>query len=68
LVVFCYAGPTAPGRSSDLFGTKGATGILKSLTGGLKGVENIYTQHAPLVAQVENRTNVLFFYVLMAVR
>lgn len=38
------------GRSSDLFGTRGAAGLLKKVTGGLKGVENIYTQHTPLLA------------------
>jgi len=40
-----YAGAGSPGRQSDLFGQKGATGILNRFTGGLKGVENIYTQH-----------------------
>merc|ERR1712146_581365 len=36
-------------RQSDLFGTKGAAGLFKSMTGGLKGVDNIYTQHVPLL-------------------
>eukprot|EP00051_Salpingoeca_urceolata_P002056 m.46588 g.46588 ORF g.46588 m.46588 type:complete len:581 (-) comp11870_c0_seq2:255-1997(-) len=45
-----YAGAGVPERSSDLFGTKGAVGFLKSVTGGLKGVDNIYTQHSPLLA------------------
>eukprot|EP00041_Stephanoeca_diplocostata_P039841 m.1637974 g.1637974 ORF g.1637974 m.1637974 type:complete len:556 (-) comp26530_c0_seq1:268-1935(-) len=45
-----YAGARSAGRSSDLFGTRGAAGLLKKVTGGLKGVENIYTQHTPLLA------------------
>ncbi len=45
-----YAGLDRPGRSSDLFGVKGATGFLKQIR-GLKGVENIYTQHVPLLFQ-----------------
>ena len=40
-----YAGAASPCRQSDLFGTKGASGFLNRVTGGLKGVENIYTQH-----------------------
>lgn len=46
-----YAGRNAPGRSTDLFATKGASGIFRHLTGGLKGVENIYTQHTPILLQ-----------------
>eukprot|EP00052_Salpingoeca_macrocollata_P011810 m.91195 g.91195 ORF g.91195 m.91195 type:complete len:558 (-) comp18207_c0_seq2:51-1724(-) len=44
-----YAGAGTQYRSSDLFGTKGAAGFLKRMAGGLKGVENIYTQHVPLL-------------------
>jgi len=44
-----YAGNSQEGRESDLFGTKGAAGLFKKMTGGLKGVENIYTQHSPLL-------------------
>ena len=29
----------------------GAKGMFKKMTGGLKGVENIYTQHTPLLQQ-----------------
>ena len=46
-----YAGADRPGRSSDLFGAKGAAGLLRHMRSGLKGVENIYTQHTPLLAQ-----------------
>jgi vacuolar protein sorting-associated protein 45 len=47
-----YAGPNSPGRTSDLFGSKGAAGLLKKMTGGLKGVENIYIQHTPMIAKI----------------
>ncbi|EGD76131.1 vacuolar protein sorting 45A [Salpingoeca rosetta] len=46
-----YAGSGAAQRQSDLFGTRGARGIFRQMTGGLKGVDNIYTQHTPLLAQ-----------------
>lgn len=49
--LLAYAGDGAHGRSSDLFGTQGAKGMFKKMTGGLKGVENIYTQHTPLLQQ-----------------
>lgn len=49
--LMAYAGPNAHGRSSDLFGTQGATRFIKKIAGGLKGVENIYTQHTPLLAR-----------------
>ncbi|EDQ93117.1 uncharacterized protein MONBRDRAFT_13583 [Monosiga brevicollis MX1] len=47
--VTAYAGLGTSERQSDLFGTKGAAGLFKSMTGGLKGVDNIYTQHVPLL-------------------
>eukprot|EP00047_Mylnosiga_fluctuans_P009905 m.13677 g.13677 ORF g.13677 m.13677 type:complete len:552 (+) comp2853_c0_seq1:1333-2988(+) len=46
-----YAGNGTQWRVSDIFGTKGASGLLKRITGQLKDVENIYTQHQPLLAQ-----------------
>eukprot|EP00049_Salpingoeca_infusionum_P016383 m.334315 g.334315 ORF g.334315 m.334315 type:complete len:233 (-) comp16070_c1_seq2:311-1009(-) len=46
-----FASSDKPERQSDLFGTKGATGLFKHLSGGLKGVDNIYTQHTPLLSQ-----------------
>eukprot|EP01147_Barroeca_monosierra_P010672 gene10672-2778_t len=45
-----YGGVSAPQRQSDLFGTRGARNIFRQMTGGLKGVDNIYTQHSPLLA------------------
>ncbi|XP_064621075.1 vacuolar protein sorting-associated protein 45-like [Lineus longissimus] len=45
-----YGGQKA--RGSDLFGTKTPIGITKKLFKGLKGVENIYTQHNPYVVEV----------------
>jgi vacuolar protein sorting-associated protein 45 len=54
-----YAGAGSKVRQSDLFGTKGASGLLKQMTGGLKGVDNIYTQHTPLLSQtLENLAKV----------
>ncbi|KAI8793205.1 vacuolar protein sorting-associated protein 45 [Biomphalaria glabrata] len=37
------------GRGSDLFGNQDAVAITKRLLKGLKGVENVYTQHKPLI-------------------
>lgn len=37
------------GRGSDLFGNQDAVAITKRLLKGLKGVENVYTQHKPLL-------------------
>ncbi|GBP81169.1 Vacuolar protein sorting-associated protein 45 [Eumeta japonica] len=42
-----YGGAHA--RQSDLFGLQDAAKITKSLFKGLNGVENIYTQHTPLL-------------------
>ncbi|XP_045503454.1 vacuolar protein sorting-associated protein 45 [Colias croceus] len=42
-----YGGAHA--RQSDLFGLQDATKITKRLFKGLSGVENIYTQHTPLL-------------------
>ncbi|XP_041972438.1 vacuolar protein sorting-associated protein 45 [Aricia agestis] len=39
----------AHARQSDLFGLQDAAKITKRLFKGLKGVENIYTQHSPLL-------------------
>lgn len=39
-------------RSSDLFGNLTAIGITKKFIKGLKGVENIYTQHQPYLMQI----------------
>lgn len=36
-------------RSSDLFSSKDAVAITKQFLKGLKGVENVYTQHQPLL-------------------
>jgi len=39
-------------RSGDLFSNKSLAAVLKkSMQRGLKGVENVYTQHSPLLAQ-----------------
>ncbi|XP_005107406.1 vacuolar protein sorting-associated protein 45 [Aplysia californica] len=42
-----YGGKKA--RGSDLFGNQDAVAITKRLLKGLKGVENVYTQHKPLL-------------------
>eukprot|EP00730_Choanoeca_flexa_P005514 TRINITY_DN11964_c0_g1_i2.p1 TRINITY_DN11964_c0_g1~~TRINITY_DN11964_c0_g1_i2.p1 ORF type:complete len:582 (+),score=99.92 TRINITY_DN11964_c0_g1_i2:56-1747(+) len=47
-----YASSSAPERQSDLFGVKGASGLFKHVTSGLKGVDNIYTQHTPLLSNM----------------
>ena len=39
-------------RESDLFGSKSILAFTKKTLKGLKGVENIYTQHEPLVTEV----------------
>ena len=39
-------------RSSDLFGNMTSTSIAKRLMKGLKGVENIYTQHTPYLKTI----------------
>jgi len=45
-----YAGAGQQGRSSNIFGeATGARGLFKKMTGGMKGVENVYTQHEPLL-------------------
>lgn len=36
-------------RNSDLFGNQNPIAITKRLIKGLKGIENVYTQHVPLV-------------------
>ncbi|KAG8147071.1 hypothetical protein E2320_014116 [Naja naja] len=36
-------------QSSDLFSPKDAVAITKQFLKGLKGVENVYTQHQPLL-------------------
>ncbi|XP_065836876.1 vacuolar protein sorting-associated protein 45-like [Oscarella lobularis] len=43
-----YAGKDQ--RGSDLFGTQSPLAFTKKLLKGLKGVENVYTQHRPLLA------------------
>lgn len=50
-VVLDYAGNGKPGRTSDIFGLEGAKGVIKKVFGNVKGVENIYTQHVPLLSQ-----------------
>jgi len=50
--VLDFAGADSPARQSDLYGTKGTVGLFKSMAGGLKGVDNIYTQHSPLLASM----------------
>jgi vacuolar protein sorting-associated protein 45 len=47
-----YAGDKSPCRSRELFGERTAVGRLKRLVGGVKGVENIYTQHVPVLGQL----------------
>ncbi|CAK5044560.1 unnamed protein product [Meloidogyne enterolobii] len=39
-------------RQSDLFGNKSAMEMTKKFIKGLKGVENIYTQHEPYITQL----------------
>ncbi|KAF6018868.1 VPS45 [Bugula neritina] len=39
-------------RSSDLFGTQSPISLTKRFFKGLKGVENIFTQHTPLLAEL----------------
>ncbi|KFW74746.1 Vacuolar protein sorting-associated protein 45, partial [Manacus vitellinus] len=38
-------------RGSDLFGPKDAVAITKQFLKGLKGIENVYTQHQPLLQE-----------------
>lgn len=46
-----YAGKDAPGRSSDLYGIKGPQRLLKIIKSSFKDVENVYTEHNPLLVQ-----------------
>lgn len=39
-------------RQFDLFGNRSAIGMTKRFIKGLKGVENVYTQHEPYVTQL----------------
>ena len=39
-------------RSADLFGTQSPMSMTNRFFKGLKGVENIYTQHAPYLAEI----------------
>eukprot|EP00056_Hartaetosiga_gracilis_P000007 m.35281 g.35281 ORF g.35281 m.35281 type:complete len:372 (-) comp10003_c0_seq4:59-1174(-) len=48
-VIVKYAGSSAVERQSDLFGSKGAKGLFKQIKSSVKGVDNIYTQHSPLL-------------------
>uniref|UniRef100_A0A914Y5P9 Vacuolar protein sorting-associated protein 45 n=1 Tax=Panagrolaimus superbus TaxID=310955 RepID=A0A914Y5P9_9BILA len=45
-----YAG--ARKRQNDLFGNKSAVEMTKRFIKGLKGVENVYTQHEPYIMQI----------------
>uniref|UniRef100_A0A7E4W499 Vacuolar protein sorting-associated protein 45 n=1 Tax=Panagrellus redivivus TaxID=6233 RepID=A0A7E4W499_PANRE len=47
-----YAGSRR--RQSDLFGNKSMSEMTKRFMKGLKGVENVYTQHEPYVMQLVN--------------
>ena len=47
LAVLEYGGHKA--RGSDLFGAETPIAMTKKFLKGLKGVENIYTQHKPLL-------------------
>eukprot|EP00053_Salpingoeca_punica_P013500 m.122115 g.122115 ORF g.122115 m.122115 type:complete len:553 (+) comp16218_c0_seq1:187-1845(+) len=47
-----YAGAGCASRCKELFGERTAVGRLKRLVGGVKGVENIYTQHAPVLSTI----------------
>ena len=50
-----YAG--ARKRQNDLFGNKSAVEMTKRFIKGLKGVENVYTQHEPYIMQVIEQLN-----------
>ncbi len=39
-------------RQNDLFGNQSAMGMTKRFIKGLKGVENVFTQHEPYVSQL----------------
>ena len=39
-------------RNTDLFGTQSPMSITKRFFKGLKGVENIFTQHTPLLSSI----------------
>ncbi|KAJ8531233.1 hypothetical protein K7X08_026667 [Anisodus acutangulus] len=44
-------------RTGDLYGNRGLLNIARNMARGLKGVENVYTQHQPLLFQtMENIT------------
>lgn len=45
-----YGGSSA--RSSDIFGTKDPISFTKKFFKGLQGVENVYTQHTPLLKDI----------------
>lgn len=45
-----YGGSSA--RSSDIFGSKDAISFTKKFFKGLQGVENVYTQHTPLLKEI----------------
>lgn len=45
-----YAG--AKRRQADIFGNRSAIAMTKRFIKGLKGVENIYTQHEPYITQL----------------
>jgi vacuolar protein sorting-associated protein 45 len=38
-------------RTGDLFGNRDLLNIARNMARGLKGVENVYTQHQPLLFQ-----------------
>uniref|UniRef100_A0A0D3CW59 Uncharacterized protein n=1 Tax=Brassica oleracea var. oleracea TaxID=109376 RepID=A0A0D3CW59_BRAOL len=38
-------------RTGDLFGNRDLMNIARNMARGLKGVENVYTQHQPLLFQ-----------------
>lgn len=45
-----YAGQRK--RSMDLFGTQSPMSVTRKFFRGLKGVENIFTQHTPLLGDI----------------
>ena len=51
-VSFTYRFSPSDGRTGDLFGGTGLSGMMNSLTKSIKGTSNIYTQHQPLLQDV----------------
>uniref|UniRef100_A0A0D3CW78 Uncharacterized protein n=1 Tax=Brassica oleracea var. oleracea TaxID=109376 RepID=A0A0D3CW78_BRAOL len=57
LVQFLLKQASVEKRTGDLFGNRDLMNIARNMARGLKGVENVYTQHQPLLFQtMESRT------------